>query len=676
MKTGIIIQARMNSTRLYGKVMKKFSGLPIIGIILKRLSYSKEADKIIVATTKEKNGHKLINYLKKNKINYFIGSENDLLNRYIKAAEKFKIKYIVRVTADCPLIEPKIVDKCIRKIKKSKADYVCNVFPPTFPDGLDVDVMKIKTLKKLKNFSRDKLDLEHFPRIIKQNPKKFKIVNLKNKKDLSHIRLTVDEIEDYNLIKKIFKNFYPKVNFDLKSILSFYNKNKKLFKMNKHLKRNSGSNTPRGQKLWNRATKVIPGGNMLLSKNPNMYLPNKWPTYFNKTSGSYVWDLEGKKYIDMCTMGVGTNSLGYSNKLIDKEVIKVIKSGTLSTLNCPEEVTLAERLIQIHPWAEMARFTRTGGEANALAIRIARSSTQKHKIAFCGYHGWHDWYLSSTLKEKDNLKFHLFPDMQPKGLPPELKNTSFPFLYGDFDGLKKLCEKENIGIIKMEVCRNTKPNVLFLRKVKKLAVKKNIILIFDECTTGFRETLGGIHKKIKINPDMAIFGKALGNGYPINAIIGKKEIMENTQKTFASSTFWTERIGPVAAIKTLEIMEKKKSWEILTKKGNYIINGWKKIAYANNLKIKIYGIPSLAKFEIPSKNWMMYKTLITQELLKNNILATNTVYSCTEHSKKQIDHYLEKLSKVFKLISLCEDGRNINDYMDTISSFMPFNRLN
>jgi glutamate-1-semialdehyde 2,1-aminomutase len=236
----------------------------------------------------------------------------------------------------------------------------------------------------------------------------------------------------------------------------------------------------------------------------------------------------------------------------------------MSTLNAPEEVYLAEKLLKMHPWADKVRFARTGGEANSIAVRLARASTSKKNIAFCGYHGWHDWYLAANIKS-NNLSTHLLSGLNVEGVPNNLKNTIYPFKYNDFESLEKLIEKKIIGIIKMEVVRNEMPKNNFLKKVRDIATKNNIILIFDECTTGFRNVFGGIHLRYKVNPDLAMFGKALGNGHAITAVIGKKSIMKNANKTFISSTFWTERSGPVAALACLKEMERLRSWEKINK---------------------------------------------------------------------------------------------------------------
>ena len=432
----------------------------------------------------------------------------------------------------------------------------------------------------------------------------------------------------------------------------------------------------KGQKMYSIAKKIIPGGNMLLSKRPEFFLPNGWPAYYKKTKGCTIWDLDGKNYYDLSLMGVGTNILGYSNSKIDKAVSKVIKNGNLSTLNCPEEVILAEKLVDIHPWADMVKFARTGGEANSIAIRIARAASGKDNVAFCGYHGWHDWYLATNLSSKGNLNSHLLKNLPIKGVPQNLSNSIYPFNYNDYEQLEKLINEKNIGVICMEVIRNEEPKNFFLQKVRKLASKKGIVLIFDECTSGFRKNFGGIHKLYNVIPDMALFGKALGNGYAITAVIGKRNIMENAQASFISSTFWTERIGPAAALETLKEMKRVKSWQIIDKKGKKIIHGWKKLSRKHGLKIKIGGLPAICNFSFLSKKNQLYKTLITQEMLKKGFLASNSVYSCVAHNTKIINNYFEELDKVFALIRKCEDGYNIKKLLKYPVSISGFQRLN
>lgn len=432
-----------------------------------------------------------------------------------------------------------------------------------------------------------------------------------------------------------------------------------------------------GQKLWNRAKHIIPGGNMLLSKRPEMFLPERWPSYFSKAKGCQVWDLDGNQFTDMCIMGIGTNILGYNNTAVDDSVRHTIDRGNMSTFNCPEEVYLAEKLVELHQWADMVRFARTGGEANAIAIRIARASSNRDKVAICGYHGWHDWYLSTNLNSSENLNEHLLPGLEPNGVPKNLKDTVFPFRYNRIDELKNIIKAHRLAAVKMEVERNVPPENNFLEEVRDLCNANDIILIFDECTSGFRETYGGLHLKYGINPDIAIFGKALGNGYPITCIIGKRDIMESVQSTFISSTFWTDRIGPTAALSTLREMELLESWKVITATGEYLKKSWGQIASSNNLEITIQGIPALASFQFNSEDNLALKTFITQEMLKANFLATTTVYSSIAQSEAVVNEYLEKINNVFEKISQIKNsGQQIEDYLDSPVCHSGFQRLN
>ena len=425
-----------------------------------------------------------------------------------------------------------------------------------------------------------------------------------------------------------------------------------------------------GISLYNLAKTIIPGGTTLFSKRSELHLPDKWPAYFIKAKKTSIWDLKGIKYLDMFC-AVGTSVLGYGNAKVNKSVLKNIDKANMTTLNCPEEVFLAKQMIKQHPWASMAKFTRSGGEANALAIRIARSFTKKKNVAFCGYHGWHDWYLSANINSKKNLDQHLMSGLNYDGIPENLKNTSFPFPYNNFEYLIKLINKKKIGIIKMEVMRNKEPQDNFLQKVRDLCNKKKIILIFDECTSGYREIMGGVHLKFKVNPDMAIFGKALGSGYAINAIIGKRQIMRKAENTFISSTFWGERIGYTAALASIKEFKRLNVFKKIENNGKMIKNIWYDLSKKYNVPIKVEGTNAIPSFEFCS-NHPQRKTFLTQEMLRNKILATNVIYITIFHNKDNIKKYIKILDKVFYDIS----KKDIKSILKSKVCFKPINRIN
>jgi glutamate-1-semialdehyde 2,1-aminomutase len=675
MKVVAIVQARMGSTRLPGKVMKPIGGIPMIELLLSRLSLAREVDQMVVATSVNEGDLPLVDHV--HKLGYACeqGSEHDVLDRYVSAGLKHKADVVVRITGDCPLVDPELVDDVIRGFRRAQVDYFSNVDPPTYPDGLDIEVFSFASLKRARDETVKPYDHEHVTPYLRESGK-FKTGSMQHSLDCSAHRWTVDEPADFAVIEQIFRHFHPRTDFSWADVLKLQNESPELFRINQHLIRNEGASLGTGQKLWKRAKQVIPGGNMLLSKRAEMFLPDLWPAYFSKAKGCKVWDLDGNEYIDMSIMGIGTNTLGYGHPEVDDAVRRTIDAGNMATFNCPEEVYLAEKLVELHPWADMVRLARTGGEANAVAIRIARAASGKDKVAICGYHGWHDWYLSANLGDDRNLAGHLLPGLEPNGVPQNLRGTVLPFNYNNFAELEALVNAHDVGVIKMEVVRNQGPQDGFLHKVRQLANDRGIVLIFDECTSGFRQTFGGLHKLHGVEPDMAIFGKAMGNGYAITAVIGKREIMEAAQTTFISSTFWTERIGPAAALKTLEVMERIKSWETITATGNGIRTHWQELADRYGLQIEQWGLPSLCGFTIQSPNALAYKTLITQEMLAKGYLAATSVYVATEHSPEIVDRYFAEIDPIFGLIRECEEGRDVHALLKGPICHAGFKRLN
>lgn len=675
MRVVAIVQARMGSTRLPNKVMKPISGVPMIELLLARLAKSKQIDEIVLATSVDDRNTPLVEHVQKLGYTCVRGSESDVLDRYLVAARQAQADVVARITGDCPLIDPTLVDQVIAKFKADGVDYLSNTAPASYPDGLDTEVFALQALERAGRESQDPFDHEHVTPYLRK-PGLYKTGAMQHSEDLSGLRWTVDEPADFDVVSQVFMHFAPNIHFSWREVLGLQRSQPALFAANHNIIRNEGAAMGTGQKLWKRAKAVIPGGNMLLSKRAEMFLPEQWPAYFSKAKGCLVWDMDGNQYTDMSIMGIGTNILGYGHEDVDAAVLQTVVAGNMSTFNCPEEVYLAEKLVELHPWADMARLARTGGEANALAIRIARAASGKDKVAVCGYHGWHDWYLSANLGDDENLAGHLLPGLDPKGVPQNLRGTVFPFNYNNYAELENLVNTQDIGVIKMEVVRNKGPEDNFLHKVRKLATDRGIVLIFDECTSGFRQTFGGLHKMYGVEPDMAMFGKALGNGYAITATIGRREVMEAAQSTFISSTFWTERIGPTAALKTLEVMERTQSWDTITQTGLNIRQRWQQLADKHGLQIDHWGLPALTGYTFKSDNALAYKTLITQEMLAKNYLAGNSVYVCTEHKPAVLDGYFDELAPIFATIKECEEGRDVMSLLKGPLCHGGFKRLN
>lgn len=415
----------------------------------------------------------------------------------------------------------------------------------------------------------------------------------------------------------------------------------------------SKPSTAKGQELYRRAKKLIPGGTQLLSKRPEMFLPDGWPSYFSSARGVEVTDVDGNTYVDVSMMGIGACVLGYADPDVDAAVKAAIDRGSASTLNAPEEVELAELLCELHPWAEMVRYARSGGEATMIAVRIARAHTRRDKVAFSGYHGWTDWYLAANLGDQDALDGQLMPGLDPAGVPRGLKGTALPFHYNRLDQFKAIVDahRGDLAAIVMEPQRGHAPDPGFLEAVRDTAHEIGAVLIFDEVTTGFRMTDGGIHKLLGVNPDIAVFAKAMANGYPMAAVIGTSAVMEAAQSTFISSTNWTERVGTVAALATIRKFRRERVASHLVKIGELTFAAWKHAAQAARIKLHTEGLPSLAHFAFEHPDEPTLTTLFTQDMLERGYLAYNQFKPSFAHQPSHIEAYGKAAEASFAMIA-------------------------
>ena len=435
--------------------------------------------------------------------------------------------------------------------------------------------------------------------------------------------------------------------------------------------------TNQGKDMWRRAIKSLPGGNGLLSKRPDRYAPDIWPNYYSKSCGVEVTDLDGNKYIDMAQMGIGSAILGYANKELTNAVSEVIKDGVNCTLNSPEEVLLAEKLIDLNPFAGGVRFARSGGEAMAMAIRIARAHSGKEKVLFSGYHGWCDWYISTNLGTNDGLGEHLIPGLNTSGIPSGLANTAIPFTYNNIENLEQtIKDNPDAGIICIEGARYDFPEKDFLDFISYIAKKKNMVIVSDEITSGWRMTDGGVYKINGFNPDIVVYAKAMGGGYAISSIVGSESVMNSAQNTFMSSTMWTERVGFVAALTTINILTRDKVWEHLNDIGNLIGDGWNKLSKKHNIDISITDFKPLVtmKLNYGNRNQAL-ATLFIQEMLKRGYLAATSVYVSYAHNKEIIKSYLKATDECFEILSDAINNQNELELLETKVRSDSFNRI-
>ena len=433
----------------------------------------------------------------------------------------------------------------------------------------------------------------------------------------------------------------------------------------------------RGQELYRRARQIIPGGTQLLSKRPEMFLPEQWPTYFRQAKGAEVVDLDGRTYLDMSYAGIGATVLGFADPDVDGAVKAAIDKGTMATLNCEEEVELAELMLELHPWAQMARFSRAGGEALTIAIRIARAATKREVIAFCGYHGWHDWYLSANLAEDTALDGHLLSGLEPKGVPRGLAGLMQPFHFNQVEEIEKIAAEygSRLAAIVMEPVRSSEPTPEFIRGVRRIADETGAVLVFDEVTSGFRLNTGGAHLVYGVEPDIAVFAKAISNGYPMAAVIGRRQVMDAAQDTFISSTAWTERVGFAAALATLRKHRQHKVGDHLKRIGGRVKKGWQDASSRVELPIDVTGIAPLGHFQFKIDGAQELRTLFTQMMLDRGILASGSFYAMYAHNDAHVDRYLEAVSDIFGELKKAVENRSVTQLLRGPVAHTGFSRL-
>ena len=433
----------------------------------------------------------------------------------------------------------------------------------------------------------------------------------------------------------------------------------------------------KGYNLFKSAEKLIAGGSQLFGKRADLYCPGHWPSYYNKAKGCEIIDLYGNKFYDFTMVGTGTSVLGYSNSYVNKAVIKAIKDGNISTLNNKQELILAKKLLKLHPGLGMVRYARSGGEILSIAIRIARAHTKKDKVAICGYHGWHDWYLSANLSDDNNLNNHLLPNLTPNGIPMSMNGLTIPFKFNDPDQLERILSSNlnQFAAIILEPFRDNGPKKGYLEKLRKLANKYNTVLIFDEVTSGFREVCGGMYLKTKVVPDMVTFGKAMSNGIPMSALLGKTKFMKSFDLTFISSTYWGDRSGPAAAIATINFMKSKKINKKINIIGEQIKNILINASRNAGFKIEIIGPNSLLSYKLDVQNWPLSLTFIIKSMLKKGFLFNDRVYANIAHTPIKLKKFENAVSLTFLELKKLISSNKLKRELPNGAKDMGFNKI-
>ena len=666
-----IIQARMGSSRLPGKmIMPLLNDMGALEIMLSRLRRSRRVDTFVVATTVLAEDDAIASLCDRLGIACYRGDAADVLDRYHAASLAHgPARAVVRLTGDCPLHDPEIVDLVVERFLDAEVDYAANTMPPTYPDGLDVEVFTPALLETMWREARLSSEREHVTQFLHNHKDRFQTLNIANGTDLSSKRWTLDEPADFDFLRAVlaalgdgawgFRDVLRLLTArpELAAINTCFQRNEGLIKSRtEDAARTSPPSRPwegKGQELYLKAKRLIPGGTQLLSKRPEMYLPDGWPAYYSRAHGVEVWDLDGRHYYDFTNMSVGACPLGYGDPDVDAAVHEAVARGNVTTLNAPEEVELAELLLELHPWAADVRYARGGGDAMAVAVRIARATTGRDKVAICGYHGWHDWYLAVNVGGHSGLDGHHLPGLDPAGTPRSLRETAATFTAGDLSTLEDIMRRHGDGLaaVVMEPVRNELPPAGYLERVRELTHACGALLVFDEVSAGFRLCCGGSHLALGVDPDIAVLAKGMSNGYPMGAVFGTSAAMAGAQKSFISSTYWTDRLGPAAALACIRKYRALRVHERQRAIGEKLLAGWEAIGRTHALPVHSGGIPALAHFTVAGQWGQAARTLFTKLMLAEGYLAGPGVYPTWAHTEGLADSYLAAVDRVFKRIA-------------------------
>lgn len=668
MAVGVVVQARMSSSRFPGKMLAKIAGQPQIGLVLQRALAAKRVEKVILATSEESSDDVLAETARGFGVEAYRGPLDDVLGRVCGAARKAGLTTVVRVTGDCPLLDPEILDAMLARFAEGDVDYLSNVSPPSFPDGLDVEVLSFAALETADRDAKGKHAREHVTVFVREHPEQFRLANFANPEgNESHLRLTVDSPEDLALVDTILGRAdrpLP-VLADVRRVLAGDDdlrqratRGARNTSAVKTLLADLERDKPRpvitkSNALWERGQALMPAGTQTLSKGPSQFVRGFAPKYIERGQGSHVWDVDGNEYIDY-PMGLGAVTLGHGHPAVVEAVTRQIAHGTVFSMMHPLEVTLAERITKMVPCADQIRFGKNGSDATSACIRASRALTGRTHVARCGYHGWQDWSIDQTY------------GVRSKGVPEETMRLTHPFTYNDLASLERVLEAHPCAAVILEPVSVTPPAPGFLEGVRALATRFGAVLVFDEVITGFRYARGGAQEHFGVTPDLASMGKGLANGMPLSIVVGKREFMRAFDEIFFSFTFGGETASLAAAGAVLDVMERENYWAHAWRLGEKLQTGYREAAKRHRLEAvtDCAGMPpwTIATFlEAGGATGLEVKTLFQQEMFRNGILFSGSQFVSMSHTDADIDKTLAAYEAAMRVLRFAIDSSAVKE---------------
>jgi glutamate-1-semialdehyde 2,1-aminomutase/spore coat polysaccharide biosynthesis protein SpsF len=664
-----IVQARMGSSRLPGKTLMDVAGRPLLGHLVDRARRIPGLEAVVIATTDRPADRAIIAFAEAEKLPVYAGSEDDVLDRFHQAAMRFGVSVVVRVTPDCPLLDPGVAGRVLRRFLDARGalDYVSNTQPPTFPDGQDTEVFSAAALARAWREARLRSEREHVTPYIWKHPDRFRLANVRHVEDLSALRWTVDEAADLEFVRVVSARLTGAGPFGMDEVLALLRREPALLDINRSHTRNEGyarslradgvaSGRPgdssmeitsrslaRSEEWFARAEKVIPSATQTFSKGHTQFVRGVAPLFLQRADGSHVWDVDGHEYIDY-PMALGPIVLGHNDPDVTAAVKAQLADGVALSLPHPLEIEVSELLTEIIPCAEMVRFGKNGSDATSGAVRVARAYTGRERIAACGYHGWQDWYIGATTRHR--------------GVPRAVRELTHLFAYNDLASLQKLFDAYpgEIAAVIMEPVGVVEPAGTFLRDVAALTRANGAVLIYDEVVTSFRVALGGAQEHYGVTPDLAAVGKAMANGFPVAAVVGRRDIMQVFDEIFFSFTFGGEALSLAAAKATITRLRKGDVIPHLWRQGRMLQDGYNALAAEAGLAqhTRCIGLAPrtvLTFTDGKGQESLAMKSLFQQEVIRRGILNAGGFNICYRHSDADVERTLEACRAALRVLA-------------------------
>ena len=662
MTTVAVVQARMSSSRFPGKMLADLRGRPVIDHVLDRVARARTVAHVVLATSDDPSDDALAAHAEAQGYAVHRGSLDDVLARFVGAATATGASVVVRVTGDCPLVDPALVDEMVTRFGRGGLDYLSNVSPPTFPDGFDLEVLSVEALRAADELAASAPHREHVTLYIREHPERFVRGNHVNPRgDLSSVRLSVDWPDDLATVRELLDRLGDD-RAGLDAVVAALAADPALKERATGMRNESvvdaylqdlEARFPRpviteSERLGAATAALIPAGTQTLSKGPTQFVRGFAPQLLARGEGSHVWDVDGNEYVDY-PMGLGPVTLGHGHPAVVEAVAAAVAEGTGFSLVHPRELELAERIVAAVPCAEQVRFGKNGSDATSACIRAARAKTGREVIARCGYHGWQDWAIDRSY------------GIRSRGVPDPVLDLTVPFPYNDLPALEAVLRDHDVAGIIMEPISLVPPEPGYLEGVRALADEYGCVLIFDEVVTGFRYARGGAQEYFGVTPDLCSMGKGVANGMPLSIVTGRREFMEPFEEIFFSFTFGGETASLAAAIATLDVMEREDYWAHAWRMGARLQDSFNALAADFELarSISCGGLPpwTICTFaDTPTSTGLELKSLFQQEMIRHRILFSGSQFISLAHTDDDIAATVAAYREAFQVLRFAVDN--------------------